>query len=168
MRLGCQGLSDSQRSSLARGRRMAMAVAAMLVVLAAGSASSARPSASQSTPFPPEIVGEERVGAEDVCGSGSWTESPTFEYEFVREGIVISARAPYPGNVHFCSKADEGHQLWCIVTAKNGSGSTRQKAGTASARPKRLRGSPRRTRLSRKSRGAGGGQSSDVLAGNMD
>lgn len=121
--LGCQGVTDKQRSRLARRRRMATAVVAMLFVVMGTFAASAV-AAKPSWTLPPEIVGEERIGAEDVCGSGSWTESPSFEYEFVREGIPISARAPYPGNVHFYSKADVGHQIWCIVTASNGEGST--------------------------------------------
>jgi len=101
---------------------MALAAAALFLIgPAAGSALASKP----GNTFPPEVVGEARLGAEVVCGPGSWTGSPgAFEYEWIREGVTVSPRGLYPHDVYFLKQADEGQQVWCITYATNGEGTT--------------------------------------------
>ena len=105
-----------------------MAFAAVGLALAGpatGSAAAAKPANS----FPPEVVGSARLGERLVCGVGTWTgaveappgEETGFQYEWVREGITVSARA-HKNLTYTLTKADEHLAVWCIVTAEGKEG----------------------------------------------
>jgi len=59
-----------------------------------------------------------KVGEELVCSSGSWNGFPGFSYEWIREGVKVSDSAT-PGT-YILQKADENHEVWCVVTATQG------------------------------------------------
>jgi hypothetical protein len=72
---------------------------------------------------PPEIIGEAGLGAQLLCTSGSWSgETSKFLYEWMREGTPIEfeghIESEYPR--YEMSKADEGHEVWCVVIAEGG------------------------------------------------
>lgn len=61
-----------------------------------------------------------KPGEELVCGSGSWNGSPEFTYQWIREGGIKVSDSVTPGT-YVLQKADENHEIWCEVTAKQGS-----------------------------------------------
>ena len=98
-----------------RGRGLLVALAGVMCILAGPAAVIA--SAAPEYVSPPEIVGNAQIGQRLVCSSGTWTGRPNFKYEFVREGIEIPDEGhPY----YFLSKADEHKEVWCAVTATEG------------------------------------------------
>ena len=111
------------RSARIGARRLVMALVALTSVtcVLVGPASSSA-AAKPVNIFPPEVVGSERVGERLVCGVGSWTGSVSkFEYEWVREGITVSARAAY-NLTYTTSKADAHLAIWCVVWAEGSEG----------------------------------------------
>jgi hypothetical protein len=66
--------------------------------------------------LPPEVIGRGQVGERLLCASGSWSEVPAFEYEWIRGGITVAA-----GPNYYVRSADEGASIWCVVKAKFGS-----------------------------------------------
>jgi len=71
----------------------------------------------------PEVTGSAKVGGELQCDSGSWSGGVSkFEFTWIRDGQEI--KDPHPEEYllpnHEVRKEDEGHQLWCIVTAYEG------------------------------------------------
>lgn len=70
---------------------------------------------------PPEVSGKTSVGSTLTCSTGEWSgqPAPTFTYEWLREGAVISGAS---AKTYTVVTADEGHQLSCKVTASNGEG----------------------------------------------
>jgi hypothetical protein len=86
----------------------------MLIGPAAGSAAAQKPVNN----FPPEVVGTPLVGERIVCASGSWSGSVSgFKYVWLRDAIPIAFGVSY--NITF---ADQGHSLWCVVTAVGSEG----------------------------------------------
>jgi hypothetical protein len=68
----------------------------------------------------PAITGTARAGATLTCAPGSWTGSPTFTYQWYRDGT------PLPGATaatYTVQPLDEGTTLTCVTTATNSSGS---------------------------------------------
>lgn len=103
-----------------RGRRLLMALAGVMCILAGPAAVIAL--AAPEYVSPPEIVGNAQIGQRLVCSSGTWKGFPKFKYEFVREGIEIPDEGhPY----YFLTKADEHKEVWCVVTATEGAESAR-------------------------------------------
>ena len=76
-------------------------------------------SAPVATTPAPEVIGNVRVGEALTCLSGGWagTPKPEFSYEWVREGASIAS-----GYGYTITAADAGHDLDCLVTAKNNQG----------------------------------------------
>jgi hypothetical protein len=65
--------------------------------------------------------GEPQPGKKLTCSPGTWTGSPTFEYEW-RRG---SERVPNQEKENYTVVSeDEGHTLACVVTARNSRGAT--------------------------------------------
>ncbi len=65
-------------------------------------------------------------GAADVgktlsCSSGTWTgaPTPTFSYRWLRDGVAIGGEE---SSVYVVTAADEGHRIFCEVTAINTAG----------------------------------------------
>jgi hypothetical protein len=69
----------------------------------------------------PSLSGLAGVGQTLACAAGSWTQSPTFTYQWYRDGTAISgAMAP----TYAATSADGGHSLSCTVTGTDAAGST--------------------------------------------
>lgn len=62
----------------------------------------------------PAITGTETVGEELTCSSGTWSKSPTYGYQWARDGVVIIGAA---ANTHTLVEADEGAVMTCTVKA---------------------------------------------------
>jgi hypothetical protein len=66
------------------------------------------------TPGTPTISGDHTL----TCNEGTWTGSPTFTYEWLRDGVAVGA-----GKAYDIAPADAGHELRCRVTGTNAGGS---------------------------------------------
>jgi hypothetical protein len=67
----------------------------------------------------PTISGEPQTGKKLTCSPGTWTGSPSFEYEWRRGNERIAS----PENERYTVvHEDEGHSLYCTVTAHNARG----------------------------------------------
>lgn len=64
----------------------------------------------------PAITGTPSVGSMLSCSNGTWTNAPTFTYEWLRNGTPISAATT---NTYTLVIADEGKAVQCRVTAAN-------------------------------------------------
>lgn len=91
-----------------------------------GSATAESTSVTVVPPLPenfkqPTISGTPQPGKQLTCSPGTWTGSPTFEYEWRRgnERVVNPEHERYT-----VVSQDEGHTLSCIVTARNSRGAT--------------------------------------------
>jgi hypothetical protein len=71
----------------------------------------------------PVLSGTPSVGQTLSCSQGAWTgfPSPTFTYQWLREGTPISGSAS--ASTYVVQDADQGHGLACQVTAVNDLGS---------------------------------------------
>ncbi len=69
----------------------------------------------------PSISKTPAVGQQLRCSAGTWSGSPTYSYEWHRDGIAITGATDqmYPVRA-----ADQGHTLTCEVTATNTGGRT--------------------------------------------
>jgi hypothetical protein len=63
----------------------------------------------------PAITGSSSVGSTLTCGTGTWTRSPSFTYEWTRDSLPIGTTA-----THEIVESDAGHALTCSVSATNG------------------------------------------------
>jgi hypothetical protein len=105
--------------SPARGlslRRLAVWTALALVlagVLASGVL------AAPADVTPPEVLGTPKLGGKLQCQSGSWQGGVSkFYFTWVRNGLEIEKYVRRETPEYFLQKADEGQEIWCIVTAK--------------------------------------------------
>ena len=82
-------------------------------------AAAAGPSSPSNT-TPPSISGTATLGNALTCAPGSWTGSPTFAFQWLRDGTPIAGatQAKYTPTTN-----DAGHTLACRVTATNAGGS---------------------------------------------
>jgi hypothetical protein len=64
----------------------------------------------------PAITGTPSVGSTLSCSNGTWTNSPSFTYEWLRSGTPIGAAT---ANTYTLEAADEGQPIQCRVTAAN-------------------------------------------------
>ncbi len=63
----------------------------------------------------PQITGRDQLGERLICSSGTWEGAPSFQYEWVREGIEFASGPTYT------LKAEDVHkEIWCVVTASEG------------------------------------------------
>jgi hypothetical protein len=82
----------------------------------------------------PTISGSAIEGEQLTCDPGTWTGSPTFTYEWQRDGAPIPGAT---GATYALTPADVGAQITCRVTGTNGAGTTQatSSAVTPTARP---------------------------------
>jgi hypothetical protein len=79
----------------------------------------------------PEVVGNPLIGERLVCGAGSWAGAVSeFSYKWVRDAITVAS-----GLTYIVSAADEGHSLWCVVTAIGSGGASEAESGNSIAIP---------------------------------
>jgi hypothetical protein len=75
----------------------------------------------------PEVAvrggGPALLGKTLSCSSGTWTgiPTPTFTYRWLRDGVAIGSEE---SSVYVVTAADEGHSIFCEVTATNTAGGT--------------------------------------------
>jgi hypothetical protein len=96
----------------AASRRVTLSLLA--AALALGGPAAARASAQKPVDnLRPEVVGLPLLGERLVCGAGSWSGSVAeFTYVWLRDAVPVGG-----GLTHEVTAADEGHSLWCVVTA---------------------------------------------------
>lgn len=70
---------------------------------------------------PPTVSGTAVVGGTLLCADGSWTGTPppTFTQQWLRDGAPIAGAL---GSSYVAQAADAGHNVSCLVTAKNSRG----------------------------------------------
>jgi hypothetical protein len=92
----------------------------------AGAAPAAESAAVTVTEAPPAnlssplIAGDARVGATLTCDPGTWLGARSYSYLWMRDGTALDAQA---GPTHVAISKDVGHELRCLVTARNFGGS---------------------------------------------
>jgi hypothetical protein len=97
-------------------RRLVAWVALALVV--AGLLASSAPAAPVVNSLP-EVLGTAKLGGQLQCNSGSWSGGVSkFYFTWVRNGVEIEGHIHSETPEYFLQKADEGDEIWCIVTAK--------------------------------------------------
>jgi hypothetical protein len=113
---------SSARALRQRVGRRALAPAVVLLALAGAAPSLAAGGPVNS--LPPEVIGNPLVGERLVCYPGSWTGIVgEFKFAWVRDGILFAT-----GGYHQITAADEGHELWCVVTAVDSEGTTEKES----------------------------------------
>ena len=86
----------------------------------------ALPSAPSNT-VAPVVSGSPAVGSTLSCTTGTWTNSPTYTYQWQRGGANISGAT---SSTYVTVSADGGTSVGCLVTATNASGSASQASNT--------------------------------------
>jgi len=64
----------------------------------------------------PAITGTKTVGQTLTCSTGTWSKSPTYAYQWLRDGVAIAGAT---ASTRVLSGADEGALMSCTVTATN-------------------------------------------------
>jgi virginiamycin B lyase len=93
----------------------------------AATAGAASPPVNRSAPSVVTISGPSGyVSQIRSCDPGSWTGSPTFTYQWLRNGAAIAGAT---SSGYIFTTADDGQQLACQVTATNASGHSTATSG---------------------------------------
>ena len=81
----------------------------------------------------PAVSGSRRAGQVLTCSPGTWSNSPTFAFEWLRDDARIAGAT---GSTYTVAAADAGKRIACLVTASNADGSAeRQSAAVVIERP---------------------------------
>jgi hypothetical protein len=81
----------------------------------------------------PVITGTTTVGQTLSCSTGTWTKSPTFSYQWRRNGVTISGAT---ASTYLLVTADGGTLISCTVKATNaGVSAVATSANTAAITP---------------------------------
>jgi hypothetical protein len=64
----------------------------------------------------PAITGTKTVGQTLTCSSGTWSKSPTYAYQWLRDGVPISGAT---ASTRVLAAPDAGALMSCTVTATN-------------------------------------------------
>jgi hypothetical protein len=87
----------------------------------------------------PTISGRPQPGEKLTCSPGTWTGSPSFEYEWRRGNERVAS----PENERYTVvHEDEGHSLYCTVTARNARGAPSRSSEPVVVPPEEENGSP--------------------------
>jgi hypothetical protein len=76
--------------------------------------------ASPADRTPPFVEGNIKLGGRVSCETGTWSEVGRFKFTWVREGEIISSGEEEGVPSLTLTPADEGYQIWCIVTGEGG------------------------------------------------
>lgn len=81
----------------------------------------------------PAITGTKTVGQTLTCSSGTWSKSPSYSYQWLRDGVpIIGATA----NTRVLAAGDSGKLMSCTVKAtKNGVSAVATSAQTTAIAP---------------------------------
>jgi hypothetical protein len=81
----------------------------------------------------PAITGTTTVGQTLTCSTGTWSKSPSFAYQWRRDGVAISGAT---ASTRVLAAGDAGALMSCTVVAtKNGSQAVATSAPTAAIAP---------------------------------
>jgi hypothetical protein len=122
-------LRAHRKPARVRVRRLLLPLLATWIVIgaSAGAADAQKP----VNTLKPEVVGNPLIGERLVCGAGSWAGAVSeFSYRWVRDAIAVAS-----GLTYIVSAADEGHSLWCVVTAIGSDGQAEAESGNSIAIP---------------------------------
>ena len=97
---------------------LAVVLAGALIGGLAAAAAQASPKFT-GAPYVYEHLGHLRVGEELECDPGSWSDTASWSYEWVREGVAFLS-----GPSYVLAKSDEHKEIWCVVTAYEGANQT--------------------------------------------
>jgi hypothetical protein len=86
----------------------------------------------------PSLPSSATQGDKLTCDPGAWSGSPTFTFEWLRDGVPIAGETT---SSYAVTAADVGKQIACRVTATNGGGSSTQ--GSSAVVPKAPASPPR-------------------------
>jgi hypothetical protein len=64
----------------------------------------------------PAITGTTTVGQTLTCSSGTWSKSPSFTYQWLRDGVAIAGAT---ASTRVLAGPDTGALMSCTVTATN-------------------------------------------------
>ena len=70
---------------------------------------------------PPSVTGTPAAGQTVTCDPGTWTSSPSFTFEWLRDGQPIAGAT---GATYALTDTDAGHQIACRVTGTNSASAT--------------------------------------------
>ena len=92
---------------------------------------------SVSTPMPvntaaPSVSGTAREGQVLTCSPGTWSNSPAFAFEWLRDGPPIAGAT---ASTYTLVAADAGHDVACRVTASNSDGSAELASAAVAVEP---------------------------------
>ncbi len=126
------GTYPSHRSYVRLGVLRLLAPLAAVSCVIAGPAVAAANAQTPVNELAPEVVGAGFVGEQLVCGAGSWNGTVTeFRYEWLRDALPTASGLTYD-----VTTADEGHTLWCVVTAIGAEGSAEAESANSVAIPR--------------------------------
>ncbi|HVY78589.1 MAG TPA: hypothetical protein VG898_08800 [Solirubrobacterales bacterium] len=77
------------------------------------------PAIAPPTPGTPTISGAAEAGKKLTCAPGSWTASPTFSFQWLRNGASLGAANGAQTNEYEVQSADLGTSLQCEVSGSN-------------------------------------------------
>lgn len=118
--------------------RKSLAPLAVVACVFAGPAVAGASAQGLVNELKPEVVGNGLVGERLVCGAGSWTGIVSeFSYEWLRDALPIATGVAYT-----VTAADEGHSVWCVVTAIGPEGEGEAESANSIAISGAARGSP--------------------------
>ena len=126
-----QGGNPSRRRAVVRAGRLALALVLLGCALGGTGAGTALAASMLRNTIPPEVAGETRIGARLVCGAGSWSGIVnSFQYRWIRAGAKVAT-----GLTYTLGAADEGKEVWCVVTASNGTESAEAESANSVTLP---------------------------------
>lgn len=81
----------------------------------------------------PAITGTKQVGATLTCSNGTWSNSPTLAFQWLRDGVAISGAT---ANTRVLAGADQGALMSCsVIATKNGAQAVATSAQTTAIAP---------------------------------
>jgi len=107
------------RRGVLRARWLGLGAVALTLAVAGVLAVTALAAPEPSVLPSVELQGTVKLGAKLSCNSGSWTGAVSkFYFTWIRDGVDIVGHVHSETPEYFLQKADEGHEVWCAVTAR--------------------------------------------------
>lgn len=126
-----RGQASARRVTARLVSRCALGVLVACVCATAGPAVGSASAQKPVNNLAPEVVGLPLLGERLVCGAGSWIGTVTeFGYQWLRDAVPVGT-----GDTYVVTSADEGHSLWCVVTAISPEGVTEAESANSVTLP---------------------------------